>query len=61
MREISAVAAMEQAGFVVQTVKEWSDDKDAKNLVTAQSAAAGSRLPAGSTVTITVAKWRNKD
>ena len=60
MRETVAVAALEQAGFVVQSQRQWTDDKTAKNLVIAQSPVAGDTLPAGSTITITVGKWRNK-
>jgi hypothetical protein len=59
MRETDATAALEGAGFVVRVVRVWGDDKDLKNKVSEQSEAAGSFVPRGTTITITVLKWRN--
>jgi hypothetical protein len=59
MRDADATAALEGAGFVVRVVKAWGDDKDLKNKVSEQSEAAGSFVPRGTTITITVLKWRN--
>jgi HD-GYP domain-containing protein (c-di-GMP phosphodiesterase class II) len=53
-------AALEDAGFEVVVVKEWSSDPSEKNTITKQSEPAGSELEIGSTVTITVTKFRNK-
>ena len=53
------MAALEEAGFVVRTVRSWTDDKESKNRVIEQSVPAGSLLDEGGTITITVAKWRN--
>jgi HD-GYP domain-containing protein (c-di-GMP phosphodiesterase class II)/outer membrane biosynthesis protein TonB len=59
MRDADATAVLEGAGFVVRVVKAWGDDKDLKNRVSEQSEAAGSFVPRGTTITITVLKWRN--
>lgn len=59
MREADATAVLESAGFVVRVTKAWGDDKDLKNLVSEQSEAAGSLVPRGTRITITVLKWRN--
>jgi putative nucleotidyltransferase with HDIG domain len=61
LRETDATARLEAAGFVVRVVKEWTNDRDFKNLVGDQSAAAGSRVSDGKRITITVMKWRNKN
>jgi HD-GYP domain-containing protein (c-di-GMP phosphodiesterase class II) len=61
MTQNEATAVLEAAGFVVQTQREWVSDKADKNLVIAQSEPAGSTVPEGSTIVITVGKWRNKD
>ena len=60
MTQTEATTALEQAGFVVEVEKEWVSDKDDKNLVVGQSEPAGSILPDGTTIVITVGKWRNR-
>ena len=60
LRETDATARLEAAGFVVRVVKEWTNDRDFKNLVGDQSDAPGSRVADGTRITITVMKWRNK-
>jgi len=60
MTQTEATTALEQAGFAVEVKKEWVSDKDDKNLVAGQSEPAGSILPDGTTIVITVGKWRNK-
>jgi hypothetical protein len=58
MKADRATAVLQEAGFVVAAAKRWSTDKTQKNVVIAQSEPAGSELDLGSTVTITVMKWR---
>ena len=55
-----AATVLEQAGFVVEVDKRWVSDKDDKNLVVEQSEPAGSIVPEGSTIVITVGKWRSR-
>jgi hypothetical protein len=59
MSTVDATKALEQAGFVVKVAKTWNTDKTLKNIVYAQSEPAGSELELGSTVTVSVWKWRN--
>jgi hypothetical protein len=59
MSAVDATKALEQAGFVVKIVKTWGTDKTLRNIVYAQSEPAGSELELGSTVRISVWKWRN--
>jgi HD-GYP domain-containing protein (c-di-GMP phosphodiesterase class II) len=61
MREADATAALENAGFVVRVLRRWDEDKSLKNTVGAQSKPAGDVLAEGTTITITVFKWRNKN
>ena len=61
LRETDATARLEAAGFVVRVVKEWTNDPKFKNLVGYQSDPAGSRVPDGTRITVTVMKWRNKN
>jgi beta-lactam-binding protein with PASTA domain len=61
LRETDATARLEAAGFVVRVVKEWTNDPEFKNLVGDQSDQAGSRVPDGTRITVTVMKWRNKN
>jgi outer membrane biosynthesis protein TonB len=49
----------EEPKGVVRVVKDWGDDKQLKNKVSEQSEAAGSFVPRGTTITISVLKWRN--
>jgi len=56
----AAATALEAAGLQVTIERTWSTDRDLKNLVTAQSKPAGATVPPGTTVTITVSKFRNK-
>ena len=60
MTNVEATAAVEDAGFTVVQAKSWNTDRTLKNIVFAQSEPAGSELELGSTVTISVWKWRNK-
>jgi putative nucleotidyltransferase with HDIG domain len=60
MREADATTRLEAAGFVVKVVKRWTDDRTVKNLVEAQSEPAGSTVPEGTRITITVTKWRHR-
>jgi HD-GYP domain-containing protein (c-di-GMP phosphodiesterase class II) len=60
MKASVATAALKAAGFQVAVVRSWGSDPSQKNIVTAQSEPAGSELTLGSSVTITVVKFRNK-